>query len=290
MINRRPKKIPDPPEGLLAVSTSLWLPVWRLVRVQPSIEVKPWAGSKPYEPVQITASVKNVGLWAYTFADYDDGTRIFPGLEMLAPIAGYSERATGQALAAICRLGFMWRYVDGSKSGRPGNGQSSRASEYRLTVPEDIADRVPMLKFGIPEEDEGDHPNSDHLISVRVISDQVISDQVISDQVISDQVISDQVISATGSPELSDKITRTEFAPPSHDLVRHPDITGVPLATTSVEGARARLRPVENRDDDDAPRAPTRWRSPQETAAEQVAEARARREAADRDPAEAVVP
>ena len=231
MTTRRPKKVPDPPAGLLAVSASLWLPVWRHVRVQPSVEVKPWAGSEPYEPVQITASVKNVGLWAYTFAEYADGTRIFPGLEMLAPIAGYSERATGVALASICRLGFLWRYVDGSKSGRPGSGQRPRSSEYRLTVPEDMTDRVPLLRFGIPEEGEDDHPNSDHLMS--------------------DQVISDQLISATGSPELSDRITRTQFAPPIHYLDTHPDITGVPFTTTSVEGARARLRPVENQDDGD---------------------------------------
>lgn len=202
----------------MAVSQNAWLQVWRRIRVDPKTEVKPWSGT---EAVTITASVKNVGQWASTFADYDDGTRVHPGLEVLANIAGCTPKTAGAALAAMCRLGFLWQYVDGSKGGRPANGKSAEASEYRLTVPDDyLSGRVPFLtkRFRLPEDDDGedDHPNSDQVNSLHLISDQVNSDP--------------------GSPELSDQITGTEFTPPSHYLDTHPDITGVSQTATSVEG------------------------------------------------------
>lgn len=217
---------PDPPAGLTAVKPSLWLPVWRRVRVQPSVEVKPWDGGNS---VKITASVKTVGVWAMTFAEYEDGTRVFPGVEILGLVAGVTERTAGLAMGAICQLGFMWQYVNGSRAGRPRAGRGGVASEYRLTLPDDLLERVPMLP---PELRLGDaaeyHPNSDHLISLHLFSDQVISDP--------------------GSPELSDRITRTEFAPPNQYLFSHPDTSRVSVVTTSVEGARQQPRPVDNPD------------------------------------------
>ena len=159
--------------------------------------------------MRVTASVKSVGLFAATFATYATGADVHPGLAVLAQVAGYSERATGIALDAVCRLGFMWRYVNGSQAGRPGSGRRPVASAYRLTVPDDIlSGRVPLLG--------GEDP-------------------------ISDQVMPDQLISVPGSPELSDRITRSQFAPPIQDPVTHPDITVVDLTATSVEGRRAGL-------------------------------------------------
>jgi hypothetical protein len=194
---------PAPPAGLIAVSQNAWLQVWRRIRVDPKAEIKPWSTG---ESVTITASVKNVGVWASTFADYDDGTRIHPGLEVLANIAGVTPKTAGAALAAMCRLGFLWQYVDGSKGGRPASGRVAEASEYRLTVPGDyLSGRVPLLtaKFRIPDDDD-DHPNSDQVNSLLLISDQENSDPV--------------------SPELSDQITRTQFAPPNQYLVTDPDM------------------------------------------------------------------
>jgi hypothetical protein len=121
----------------------------------------------------------------------------------------------------MCRLGFLWQYVDGSKNGRPASGKPAVASEYRLTVPDDyLSGRIPFLtaEYRIPEDGDDDHPNSDQVNSLHLISDHLNSDPV--------------------SPELSDQITRTEFAPPSQYLDTHPDITGVSVAATSVEGGQ----------------------------------------------------
>lgn len=198
---------PQPPVGLTAALPNDWVHAWRLVRVQPQVEVPTWDG---LGKVKVTPSVKHVGLWAATWATYETGADVRPGVDLLADVSGYTTRAVGIALDVVCRLGFMWQYIDGSQAGRPGRGRQPLKSEYRLTTPDDIlSGRIPLL--GMPGED----PNSD-------------------------QVMSDQQISDPGSPELSDGITRTQFAPPLQDPDTHPDITVVSLSATSVEVAHAR--------------------------------------------------
>lgn len=203
---------PPPPPGLTAALPNDWLFAWRRVRVQPQVDIPAW--DDELGAVRVTASVKSIGLFAATFATYASGADVRPGVAVLARVAGYSERATGVALDVVCRLGFMWRYVNGSQAGRPGSGRRPIASEYRLTVPDDIlSGRVPLLGAEYRATEE---PNSD-------------------------QVMSDQMISEPVSPELSDRITRTQFAPPIQDPDTHPDITVVSPVATSVEGDPARL-------------------------------------------------
>jgi len=62
----------------------------------------------------------------------------------------------------------------------------------------------------------------------------------------SDQVISDQVISATGSPELTDRITRTEFAPPLQD----PPLTQTAINGSEVDGSEEGSRAASDQDHD----------------------------------------
>jgi hypothetical protein len=209
-VGYRKPPAPPPPGGLSAALQNDWIQAWRRVRVQPQVDVPAWDGSGK---VRVTPSVKHVGLWAATWATWETGADVRPGVDILAEVSGYSTRAVGIALDAVCRLGFMWQYVDGSQSGRPGRGRKPVKSEYRLTVPDDIlSGRVPLLDgdYCAPGED----PNSD-------------------------QAMSDQLISEPGSPELSDRITRTQFAPPIQDPDTHPDITVVSVSATSVEGKRA---------------------------------------------------
>lgn len=188
---RQPLQIPPPPAGLTAAKPGDWIPLWRRVVVDPKADIKPWDGIG--EPVCVTAGFKSAVLWAATWADFEDGTRVFPGLLLLAEVTGWTERTVGHALDTAARLGFLWRYVDGSRHGRPVKGEAARASEYRLTVPDDLlGGRIPLLKRDLPE----DHPNSDHPNS--------------------DHLNSDQVISVHGSGELSARISRTQFAPPRH--------------------------------------------------------------------------
>ena len=202
---------PPPPAGLSAALPNDWIQAWRRVRVQPQVDVSARDGSGK---VRVTPSVKHVGLWAATWATWETGADVRPGVDILAEVSGYSTRAVGIALDVVCRLGFMWQYVEGSQGGRPGRGRKPVKSEYRLTVPDDIlTGRVPLL-----DEDycaPGEEP-------------------------ISDQVMSDHLISEPGSPELSDRITRTQFAPPIQDPDTHPDITMVSVSATSVEGGAER--------------------------------------------------
>jgi len=114
-------KPPEPPEGLMAVGPHEWMRVWVRVRA--------------------AQSVKLVGAMAAYFADYNDGANIHPGNVVLSAICGeMSTRAVINALAQIREWELMWRYCEGSKQGR-----RAMSDVYRLTIPKDILDRVPML-------------------------------------------------------------------------------------------------------------------------------------------------
>jgi hypothetical protein len=203
---------PAPPPELMSATPIDWVQVWRRVMADPAVYVAPWTAGAA--PVKVTAAVKAVGLAGCTWADFDDGTRIFPGNGILARVTGISERTAGLAISTICRLGFWWRYVDGSLEGRRGI-----ASEYRLTIPADVLDgRVPMLtpEYKIPKAAE--------------------------DQATSDHLISDHLISATGTPELSDRNTRTQIAPPSHYPPYTETQSGVLSLRAELEGRHAGAR------------------------------------------------
>jgi hypothetical protein len=176
---------PAPPDGLKAVKPNDWIQIWRRVRVQPKAEVAAFDGESK---VKVTTAVKMVGLAGCTFAQYEDGTRVRPGNEVLAAITGLNARTVGEAVRTIRQLGFWWQYIDGSGQGRRGI-----ASEYRLTIPADLFDRIPLLT---PELDgvaePGYHP-------------------------MPDQVISDQVISDAGTQDLRCRNTGSEIPPPLQD-------------------------------------------------------------------------
>lgn len=135
------RKPPDPPHGLIAVDPREWTRVWLRVIA--------------------TTSVKSVGFACAAFADYEDGARIHPGIPLLAKVAGgngktpMSEKTVGDALKLIRDdWGLLWRYAEGSKKGRTGDSDM-----YRLTFPEDILVRVPMLDPDWnPVENHPEHP------------------------------------------------------------------------------------------------------------------------------------
>jgi len=120
------RKPPDPPARLIAVDPREWTRVWLRVLA--------------------TTSVKSVGFACAAFADYETGAEIHPGIPLLAKICGgtvarpMSNKTVGDALFLIREWGLIWRYIEGSKNGRSGN-----SDVYRLTIPEDIFERVPML-------------------------------------------------------------------------------------------------------------------------------------------------
>jgi hypothetical protein len=68
-----------------------------------------------------------------------DGTKVFPGVKLLAKCTKRGERTVKRALARLRELELLTLVVSGSRHGL------GRADEYRLTYPEDLAERVPML-------------------------------------------------------------------------------------------------------------------------------------------------
>lgn len=121
-------EIPDPPDGLRAVTQGEWIQVWRRARV-------PW-------------TVKGVGIILASFADWNDGTRIRPGNAVLANVCSEMHPKTiERAIAVIRGYDLIWRYVEGSRQGKEGVHD-----EYRLTIPDDILVRIPLLNpdYSVP--------------------------------------------------------------------------------------------------------------------------------------------
>jgi hypothetical protein len=96
-------------------------------------------------------SVKMLGLVMATYAN-SDGTRVRPGQKRLANVMGTSISTVERGQRALEALGFIEMTYKGHSAGRGKSG--GYASEYRLTVPADLLERIPMLD---PDEN---HPSS----------------------------------------------------------------------------------------------------------------------------------
>jgi hypothetical protein len=81
-------------------------------------------------------------LLAFVLATYadSDGTRVRPGNDVLADVTGDSEKNVRRILGALRELGLLSLVSRGG--GRGGRG---KASQYRLTIPDDLLDRVTLL-------------------------------------------------------------------------------------------------------------------------------------------------
>ena len=81
-----------------------------------------------------------VKLVAYTLAQYGDrnGSGIRPGIPRLSATCAVSEKTARRHLDVLRGLGLVEKLTH-------GGGRDGKASTYRLTVPVDLMDRVPML-------------------------------------------------------------------------------------------------------------------------------------------------
>lgn len=109
-------------------------------------------GADPYTWRRIIRRARlgsSVTLVASILADFadPDGTRIRPGNKNLAAACEVGDKTVRRGLERLRELGLVERVFSGSKSGRKG-----LADEYRLTIPGDLTDRVPMLT---PDETPG---------------------------------------------------------------------------------------------------------------------------------------
>lgn len=101
-------------------------------------------------------SVKLVGFAMATYANAD-GTKIRPGQKRLAAVLGTSEMTVRRGQGELEAIGMLDMVFKGHSQGRGQAG--GYASEYRLTVPTDLLERVQMLD---PEETNHRTPmNSD---------------------------------------------------------------------------------------------------------------------------------
>lgn len=109
-------------------------------------------GADPYTWRRVIRRARlgsSVTLVASILADFanPDGTRIRPGNERLVAATELADKTVRRALERLREAGLIERVFSGSKSGRKG-----LADEYRLTIPGDLTDRVPMLA---PDETPG---------------------------------------------------------------------------------------------------------------------------------------
>jgi DNA-binding transcriptional ArsR family regulator len=97
-----------------------------------------WEGT-----VRRLALPRGVKLVAATMAQYanPDGTQVRPGRERVAEETGYSLKQVDRHLKTLRDLGLLVRVRMGS-----ANGRRALADEYRLAIPEDILDRVDLVK------------------------------------------------------------------------------------------------------------------------------------------------
>lgn len=101
-------------------------------------------------------SVKLVGFAMATYASAD-GSNVRPGQRRLAAVLGTSEMTVRRGQSELEAIGMLDMITKGHSQGRGQSG--GYASEYRLTVPSDLLERVPMLD---PDEQNDQTPGSGH--------------------------------------------------------------------------------------------------------------------------------
>lgn len=81
-------------------------------------------------------------LVAFTLAQYGnrDGTKLHPGNERLSKTTGLNEKTVRRGLEQLRDVGLIERVFHGKSAGRRG-----LADAYRLTIPDDLLERVEML-------------------------------------------------------------------------------------------------------------------------------------------------
>lgn len=154
-------------------------------------------------------TVKAIAFAAATYSD-PDGSSVRPGVERLAAVTGFGEVAVTRALRQLVALGLLDQVVVGSRQGR-----RAWASEYHLTIPEDLLDRLELLP---PDELDAEHRSpatceqpADHRSPATTDPDEVAAEH--------------RSPATTDLPEHRSPATRTQVAgdpPPDHYQPQQP--------------------------------------------------------------------
>lgn len=90
--------------------------------------------------LDLSFSTASLGLFLATYAE-DDGSRIFPGNERLAKVAGVGLATVKRHMNKLRDMGLIVRV-------KHGNRHAGQADEYQLTVPVELLERVSLLDPG----------------------------------------------------------------------------------------------------------------------------------------------
>lgn len=224
---------PDPPAGMAAATPQQWMRVWVRVIAHPS--------------------VKHVGCWCAYFAGYGDGANIHPGNDVLGAVSGgLSDKTVRLALAQMRDWRLIWRYFEGAKAGRRG-----KSDIYRLTIPEDVLDRVPMLT---PEHGQPvDNPSGTPVLRTAVLTTPVLETRNTGTENPGTPVLT--TAHHNQVPNQVDHLTTSDLDVANLTVEDRGLSTGEPSGAEVIAGGR-----------------PTRWRDPAQKALAQLAESRAARE------------
>lgn len=116
-----------------------------------------WERTFEYVPTGsggIKPTTKYVGWVLARYSTADTGAQIHPGRERLAAVIGKSVRTIDGALDELCDVGLLQLVRKGGR----GAGGRGFATEYRLTLPSDLKERMTLLDL-----DREDFPSNDHL-------------------------------------------------------------------------------------------------------------------------------
>ncbi len=167
--------------------------------------------------------VQHVAMMACTYGN-PDGTRIRPGIARLARVCRLDPETVRRCLARVRELGLFRRVFEGSKAGRAGG----KSDEYQLAIPDDIAERVPLLdpdehELLIPDGVEPPPARAPRTAATAASPGAAPADQPVDNPAeeapgAADQQppVEEHPVLPLGSPGAAPQNTRCSTAPPTH--------------------------------------------------------------------------
>lgn len=168
----------------------------------------------------IKPTTKCVGWVLARYAEADTGARIWPGRKRLAAVVGKSLRTIDSALDELCDVGL----IEVVRKGGRGTGGKGYATEYRLTLPDDLVRRMTLLDL----DGTGVEVTSVHQLQPVATDggkkDADQSQHIATDEAEQSQFSADQSQLSHSSVATLEAISRNGLHPINHSYINHPFI------------------------------------------------------------------
>jgi hypothetical protein len=102
----------------------------------PSVSVREW--TDVVRRARLGRTTKHIAWTLATFADFADGSRVYPGLATLAVAAEVDYKTAKRAVAALLAAGLI-------ETVKAHPGVRNRGTEYRLILSDELLERVDVL-------------------------------------------------------------------------------------------------------------------------------------------------